>query len=104
PRVSPANVAPKYSAIASGELEDTKRPHIAVHHRRKSDDHDYGSTDMRRSIGPVRVLAAGLTCAGLVAIGLVATIDPAAGRAPPTAPQSSRQGSPPPGMPAVPPR
>ena len=44
---------------------------------------------MSRSIWPFRVAAAGLTCAGLVAIGLVATIDPAAGSAPPTAPESS---------------
>ena len=27
PSVSPSNVAPKYSAILSGVLEDTKRPH-----------------------------------------------------------------------------
>src|SRR5215207_7488107 len=29
PSVSPSNVAPKYSAIFSGVLEDTKRPHMA---------------------------------------------------------------------------
>src|SRR6188472_3953364 len=28
PSVSPSNVAPKYSAILSGLLEDTKRPHM----------------------------------------------------------------------------
>jgi hypothetical protein len=54
---------------------------------------------MSRSIGPVRVLAAGLTCAGLVAIGLVATIDPAAGTAPPTT-ESSVDGTTTTGIPA----
>ena len=30
PSVSPSNVAPKYSAILSGVLEETKRPHMAA--------------------------------------------------------------------------
>jgi hypothetical protein len=45
--------------------------------------------DMRRSIGPVRVAAAGLVCAGLVAIGAAATIDAAIGARPKAATESS---------------
>jgi hypothetical protein len=56
---------------------------------------------MIRSNGPFRVAAAGLTCAGLVAIGLVATTDPAAGTAPPTAPESTVDGTTTTGIPAL---
>jgi hypothetical protein len=44
---------------------------------------------MSRSSRPFRVVAAGLICAGFIAIGLVSTIDPAAGTALPTAPEST---------------
>jgi hypothetical protein len=55
---------------------------------------------MSRSIRPVRVVTAGLTCAGLVAIGVVATIDSTAGTARPTTPESTVDGSTTTGIPA----